>query len=90
MGPVTIAMSVVLPLAMIAGFIAVWRMPKHEGHAPGEGPKWRDESLDEWRTERDAAAEEERLARVQSDAAALKEGSPREDGETKRHQRIGG
>lgn len=78
------------PLLIVSGAIAAWRMSKAE-HAPGEAkPEWKDDSLDEWREQRDAAAEAERAARGGTIRADLGEGSTEEKEQTKRHQRIGG
>ncbi len=78
------------PILIVAGAIAAWRMAKAE-HAPGESqPEWKDDSLDDWRQERDAAAEAERAARGETHRTDLTEGSTEEKEQTKRHQRIGG
>ncbi len=78
-----------MPLAMVFGAIAAWRIMKKEHKAEQEQPLWRDTSLDDWRRERDANAEAERAARA-SDPKGLLEGSTEEREETRRHQRIGG
>lgn len=54
-----------LPLLMAVGGILAWRktmsgIREEEEHKP----QWRDESLDDWRKERDAQIEEERVARL--------------------------
>lgn len=47
-----------LPLAMA---LAAWVTWKQRGSKPGEdSQEWRDDSLDEWRRERDAEREQER------------------------------
>ena len=81
-------LSLGLPLVMAIGAIAAWRMTRKEAKRDEEPALWRDDSLDDWRRERDAAAEAERIAR--SHAAANRTGQAREETETKKHQRIGG
>lgn len=78
-----------MPFAMIAGAIAAWRLSKREQHLDANPPAWRDDSLDEWRRERDAAAEAERAARAAS-PGTLTTGQARDEAETSKHQRIGG
>jgi hypothetical protein len=78
------------PVMIAVGAIAAWRMSKAE-HAPGATqPEWKDDSLDDWRQERDAAAEAERAARGQTSRSDIEEGSTEEKEQAKRHQRIGG
>ncbi len=78
------------PLMIVGGAIAAWRMSKAE-NAPGAiKPEWKDDSLEEWRKERDASAEAERATRSAEERAGLNEGSTEEKEQTKRHQRIGG
>jgi hypothetical protein len=77
-----------LPLLMGVGGIAAWRMTKKQDQVSTEKPAWRDDSLDQWRKDRDVEVEKERIARVNSD---LHEGAAAEEkAETVRHQRIGG
>jgi hypothetical protein len=78
-----------MPLAMVFGAIAAWRLLKKEKRNEQEQPTWRDTSLDDWRRERDASADAERAARA-SEPNALLEGSAEEREEARRHQRIGG
>lgn len=76
-----------MPVAMAVSGIAAWRMSKKEGGKP-ETPQWRDDSLDDWRKERDAQAE---LQRTQRPAEShLKTGQEEQVEVTKKHQRIGG
>ena len=80
--------AVAFPVLMVAGGIAAWRMSKKETIRP-EAPGWRDDSLDDWRKERDAQAEARRIAR-ESEPSHLSTGSE-EQQETKKHQqRLGG
>jgi hypothetical protein len=63
-------------------------MSRKEDTTSVEQPTWRDNSLDDWRRERDAEADAVRAARLESETH---EGAAAEEkSETKRHQRIGG
>jgi len=81
-------LGLALPLVMAGGAIAAWRMTRKEAKRDEEPALWRDDSLDDWRRERDAAAETERIARSQ--AGANPTGEAKEETATKKHQRIGG
>lgn len=76
-----------MPVAMLVSGIAAWRMAKKDNTKP-ETPVWRDDSLDDWRKERDAQLEIERAARPKE--ARLKSGQEEQTETTKKHQRIGG
>ncbi|MGE5149786.1 MAG: hypothetical protein ACM3II_06650 [Rhodospirillaceae bacterium] len=79
--------SIVLPVAMAFGAIAAWRMQKREPRSEDGRPAWRDDSLDDWRKQRDQEADVRRQEREeQSLSGAVAE----EQAERKRHQRIGG
>ncbi|MBK8561748.1 hypothetical protein [Candidatus Amarobacter glycogenicus] len=80
--------AVAFPLLMVIGGIAAWRMSKSDSTKP-ETPTWRDDSLDDWRKERDAQAEQARTFRP-SDPTHLSTGSEEQQETTKRHQRLGG
>lgn len=85
--------AVGFPLLMVAGGIVAWRMAKRDNTVQKDESAWRDDSLDDWRRERDAQAEQERLERLERPATAetsLHEGSGGDGTETKRQQRIGG
>ena len=86
MPDIQILSAVVFPLVMLAGGIAAWRLSKKDTTAP-EKANWRDDSLDDWRNERDSEAERIRLSRA---SEGLTTGSE-EQQETKKHQqRLGG
>jgi hypothetical protein len=89
---VVLLSSIGMPIAMVIGAIAGWRLLKRDQQAEVEQQKngWRDDSLDDWRRERDAAAETERAARVLEEASVLNTGRAEEGAQTKRNQRIGG
>jgi hypothetical protein len=76
-----------MPIAMVVGGIAAWRATKKD-NAPPEAPIWRDDSLDDWRKERDAQAELERTQRPREET--LKTGSEEQQETKQRHQRLGG
>ena len=80
--------AVAFPLLMVIGGVAAWRMSKNESAKP-ETPAWRDDSLDDWRKERDAQADEARTTRP-AEVQHLSTGSEEQQETTKRHQRIGG
>lgn len=77
-----------LPVMMAIGAIMAWRMSKKE-NVQDEKPAWRDDSLDDWRKQRDAEAEAVRGERT-SQSPDLSGAAAEEKAETKRHQRIGG
>jgi hypothetical protein len=76
-----------MPVAMIVSGVAAWRMSKKENTKP-ETPQWRDDSLDDWRKERDAQMEIERAQRPRE--SLLKTGQEEQTETTKKHQRLGG
>ncbi|KAA0237847.1 MAG: hypothetical protein HUU14_03970 [Dehalococcoidia bacterium] len=76
-----------MPFAMVFGAIAAWRISKREQHDESAPPAWRDDSLDEWRRERDATAEAERAARATLPGKRGRE--IEETAEAAPHQRIG-
>jgi hypothetical protein len=77
------------PLLLAGGGLAAWRISRRERErldAPDQ--RWRDTSLDDWRRERDEAAEVEReVRRTTPQATGL---LTRDETETTRQQRIGG
>lgn len=81
--------AVGLPVAMAVGAVMAWRMTKRENKAESEQPLWRDDSLDDWRKERAAEIDAERLQRVQQ-SSQHGSAAAEEQSEKKRHQRIGG
>ncbi len=89
MGFLQMISAVGLPVAMAIGAVMAWRMSKKENKADIEPPLWRDNSLDDWRKERDAEIETERLQRIQ-EAKQPSGAAAEEQSEKKRHQRIGG
>jgi hypothetical protein len=90
MDPVTLLSAVAFPLLLLFGGIAAWQMSKNRNHEESRPEnRWRDDSLDEWRRERDAEIERERAERMNR-RAEQHPGSTEEQEETVRHQRIGG
>ena len=77
-----------LPVLMVVGAVMAWRHSKQQDVQDTHAPTWRDDSLDDWRKERDAAARQEREGRTTH--ATTGEGSTEEKKQEKTHQRIGG
>lgn len=77
-----------VPLVLTIGGIAAWRISKRDRTRAEEPAKWRDDSLDDWRKERDERAEAHRTERATGDPEGTGRGD--EQAEQKRHQRIGG
>ncbi len=82
-----ILFAIGMPVAMVAGGIAAWRASKKSNAAP-ETPLWKDDSLEDWRKERDAQAETDRLQRPND--SHLSTGSEEQQETKKQHQRLGG
>lgn len=72
--PLRIVTLVAMPLLILIGTLVAWR----SRDSGAERPAWRDDSLDEWRRERDAAAEAERRRRQQPPAASAEADSSRD------------
>lgn len=83
-------LGLAIPVAMAVGAVAAWRMTRGAQRREEEAPAWRDDSLDEWRRERDDAAAAERAARTSVARDGLTTGQASDEGETRKHQRIGG
>lgn len=77
-----------LPLLLAFGGVAAWQVSKRDRTREDTAEKWRDTSLDDWRKERDAAAEERRAQRSETPGEVT--GRAEEQAQEKRHQRIGG
>ncbi len=85
--------AIVLPMILLVGGIAAWRVTRSEQARSDPAtfqPAWRDESMDDWRKERDAAAEAERQQRTQGVAGEFSTGRAEEQAVEKREQRLGG
>lgn len=87
---ITLLSAIGFPLLMAIGGVMAWRISKRESAPNAETANWRDDSLDDWRKERDATIEEERVARLTETSSRTHEGSGGEETEKKRIQRIGG
>ena len=83
--------AIALPILGIAGGIVGWRAAgKHRDIASQANP-WQDDSLDDWRKERERTADEERERRASDREARIASGqAEEEDVQTIRQQRIGG
>ena len=75
-----------MPLLMFAGGVAAWRRSRSKDR-DAEAAAWRDDSLDEWRRNREEEQEHERVARAETPITGTADA---ESDETTRHQRIGG
>ena len=80
--------AVAFPILLFVGGIAAWRMSKKQAEKP-ETPLWRDDSLDTWRKERDAQAEQARAIRP-NEPTHLSTGGEEQQETKKHHQRLGG
>lgn len=81
--------SIVFPTLFVIGAVGAWR--KHQRERAASAAEWRDDSLEEWRRERDARAAAERERRFREAQAALHTGrESQEERETSHQQRIGG
>ncbi|MGE0601794.1 MAG: hypothetical protein AB7J35_19765 [Dehalococcoidia bacterium] len=80
--------AIAFPFLMIFGAIAAWRISRTDSTKP-DTPSWRDDSLDEWRKERDQQAEQARASRP-AEQQHLATGSEEQQDTKKQHQRLGG
>ena len=89
MSPFYVLLSAIaLPLFLTAGTLAAIHFSRKSQQASEQ--KWRDDSLDDWRRERDATIEAERQARALERKQGLVEGSGEEEAAPVRQQRLGG
>lgn len=89
MGNLSAVLAMMMPFLLGMGGVAAWRASKRSEERERErAAAWRDDSLDEWRRERERIAEEERARRAA--AAETRTGGTEERDEKKQHQRIGG
>jgi len=81
--------AVLIPFLLgIGGTAAFLASRRREEQDRDRAAAWRDDSLDDWRKEREAMAEEERGRRTAEGETHA--GSTQERDEKKQHQRIGG
>ena len=91
MGVLPLLSAIGFPLLMAVGGIYAWRSAKKESKPEASKALWRDTSLDDWRTDREAAINEERSGRLENASSGVHEGGAGgERPEAVRHQRIGG
>ena len=82
-----------MPLLLFIGGIAAWRVARKEGSFdPPDSTGWRDDSLDDWRRERDELAEQERQQRLKGGTGERLRTGQEEQQESQRqtHTRLGG
>jgi hypothetical protein len=85
---VTLFFALLLPVGGVLGAWAAWRRQKRSDATAIDQARWRDDSLDQWRRQRDEQAETDREARAaRSD---LEPASTEEREEARRQHRIGG
>jgi hypothetical protein len=53
-----------MPLALGLSLVATWLLTRNKGDDAGPATGWRDDSLDDWRKQRDQEYEERRRARL--------------------------
>lgn len=83
-------LMMMLPFLLGIGGVAAWRASRRSEEQERErAAAWRDDSLDDWRKERERIAEEERTRRA-AEEGEMHAGATREGDEKKQHQRIGG
>lgn len=83
--------AIALPMLGIAGGIVGWRAAGMHRDISSEASPWQDDSLDDWRKERERTADEERERRASDREARIASGqAEEEDVQTIRQQRIGG
>lgn len=77
---------------LAAGGIAAWLVSrKNASFDPPEKKQWKDDSLDDWRREREAALEAERQQRTASAGDHLSTGQEeQQETQQKTHTRLGG
>lgn len=81
--------AILIPFLLgIGGTAAFLASRRREEQDRDRAAAWRDDSLDDWRKERAAMAEEERARRTAEGETHA--GSTQERDEKKQHQRIGG
>ncbi|MGE3074682.1 MAG: DUF948 domain-containing protein [Dehalococcoidia bacterium] len=80
--------AIAFAFLMIFGAIAAWRISKTDS-TKQDTPSWRDDSLDDWRKERDEQAEAARASRP-AEQQHMATGSEEQQDTKKQHQRLGG
>lgn len=91
MDPILLFGSVGIPAILGIGGVVAWRATRTQQTREVQPKTWRDDSLDEWRNERDARADAERQGRA-TEAADGPHGEARAESERveQRHTRLGG
>ena len=82
--------ALALPILGIAGGIVGWKAAGKHKDIGQTASGWQDDSLEEWRKERERSAAEERELRAKEREERLAAGHAEEEVETVRQQRIGG
>lgn len=93
MDPIVFIGTVGFPVVLAIGGILAWRKSRQTNDIRPAAGTWRDDSLDDWRKEREAELEAERARRAANPAAPSDEMTRTGDSETEvrtTHTRLGG
>lgn len=92
MPPLEILLAIALPVLGFLGAFAAIKNAKRDSAPKPTAESWHDNSLQDWRRERDALATAERESRVKEAGvrAELSDGRAEDEETPVRHQRIGG
>lgn len=80
--------GIVFPILFVIGTIGAWRKNQRENET--KATTWRDDSLDDWRRERDENAVVDRETRVTLEGEFQGGGETEEVSERRHQQRLGG
>ncbi|MGD9933324.1 MAG: hypothetical protein AB7T37_06350 [Dehalococcoidia bacterium] len=83
-------MVIALPLLGIIGGVVGWRAAGKHKDIGQTATGWQDDSLEDWRKEREKISAEDRELRAKEREERLAAGHAEEEVETVRQQRIGG
>jgi len=84
----SILVRLAMPLLLALGGFLTWQRTRAKDERNPDKPDWRDDSLDDWRRERDEAAATARDARAADPARHASTAA--EESEPALHQRLGG
>ncbi len=84
----SVLVRLAMPLLLALGGFLTWQRTRAKDDRDPAKPDWRDDSLDDWRRERDEAAATARDARAADPASHASTAA--EESEPVHHQRLGG
>jgi hypothetical protein len=92
MDPILLIGTVGFPIVLAVGGLIAWRAIRAQQEREAQPATWRDDSLDDWRRERDRAIEAEREQRQQRPPGEVHPASESREGDQgrKTHTRLGG